>query len=277
MKKLVFVCVAVAMMISGRALGADVAVKAPPVVKTSPVGTTYDWSGAYIGLNIGGVWADPRRYYPNLPDVGIPATTFTSHRTDGIYGLHAGVQRQWGQWVLGVEAAYSAGFNKMESSVSVSPPEPFTHLASTTKITSLLTIGPRVGYVWDRVMVYGTGGYARARLEGSYSCADTGLPVLPGPGACGAIFGPVANLDFGGKTWNNGWFAGAGIEYMAYQTALADIILGVEYQHFDVGLKQAFVCDFAHCGPTHHQDFLQGARGDIVRARLAFKSRGLGY
>ena len=88
---------------------------------------------------------------------------------------------------------------------------------------------------------------------------------------------PVANLDFGGKTWNNGWFAGAGIEYMAYQTALADIILGVEYQHFDVGLKQAFVCDFAHCGPTHHQDFLQGARGDIVRARLAFKSRGLGY
>ena len=28
-------------------------------------------------------------------------------------------------------------------------------------------------------MMYGTGGYAAARLSGSYSCADTGIPVLP--------------------------------------------------------------------------------------------------
>ena len=266
-------CIAVAATITGPALGADIPVKAPPPLQTPRV---YDWSGAYIGFNIGGVWSNPRRFYPNLPHVGIPATTFTSHDTDGIYGVHAGVQKQWGQWVFGIEAAYSRGFNNMESSVSVSPPEPFTHLASTTKITGLLTVGPRIGYTWDRFMVYGTGGYAAARLEGSYTCGDTGLPVLPGPGACGAIFGPVAQLDFGGKTWNNGWFAGVGIDFMAYQTAFGDVILGVEYQHFDVGLKTAFTCDVAHCGPTDHQNFLQGARGDIVRARLAFKSRGFG-
>jgi outer membrane immunogenic protein len=274
MNKPFFVCAAIVTMTVGPALAADIPVKAPPPVQTP---RAYDWSGAYIGFNIGGVWSSPRRFYPNLPEVGIPATTFTSHDTDGIYGVHAGVQKQWGQWVFGVEAAYSRGFNNMESSVSVSPPEPFTHLASTTKITGLLTVGPRIGYAWDRFMVYGTGGYAAARLEGSYSCGDTGLPVLPGPGACSAIFGAVIrNLDFGGNTWNNGWFAGAGIDFMAYQTAFGDVILGVEYQHFDVGLKTAFTCDFPHCFGTHHQNFLQGARGDIVRARLAFKSRGLG-
>jgi outer membrane immunogenic protein len=278
MNKFVFVCVAVVTMTTGRALGADIPVKAPPVPKAPPVLAAYDWSGAYIGFNIGGAWSDPQRFYPNLPEVGIPPTTFISHGSDGIYGLHGGVQKQWGQWVLGVEVAYDATFNGMKSSVSVSPPEPFTHLASTTKVTRLLTIGPRVGFAWDRFMAYGTGGYAAARLEGSYSCADTGVPVLPGPGACSAIFGPVVrNLNFGGNTWNNGWFAGAGIEFMAYRTALADIILGVEYQHFDVDLKQAFVCDVAHCGPTHHQDFLQSASGDIVRARLTFKTRGWGH
>ena len=33
----------------------------------------------------------------------------------------------------------------MKSSVSVSPPEPFTKLASTTKITQLWMVGPRLG------------------------------------------------------------------------------------------------------------------------------------
>jgi hypothetical protein len=93
----------------------------------------------------------------------------------------------------------------------VSPPEPFTHLASTTKITDLWMVGPRLGVAWNSFMVYGTGGYAAARLDGSYSCADTGIPVLPGPGACSAVFGAVRNLDFGGTTWNDGWYLGAGI------------------------------------------------------------------
>jgi len=51
-------------------------------------------------------------------------------------------QWQWNQWVAGVEAGYSSGFNQMQSSVSVSPPEPFTHLAATTKNTDLITVGP---------------------------------------------------------------------------------------------------------------------------------------
>lgn len=59
----------------------------------------------YVGFNIDGVWSDPQRFYPNLPDVGIPPTTFTSNNNDTIYGAHGGFQWQLGQWVFGVVAS----------------------------------------------------------------------------------------------------------------------------------------------------------------------------
>jgi outer membrane immunogenic protein len=273
MKKLLLASLPLVAMTTGPGIAADMPVKA---LKPPPVATNYDWSGVFIGFGIGGAWTEPRRFYPDLPQQGIPTETFVSRDTDGIYSIHGGVQWQLGRWILGVEASYARGFGDMKSSVSVSPPEPFTNLAATTRITDLVTVGPRVGFAFDRFMIYGTGGYAAARLDGSYSCGDTGLPVLPGPGACSAIFGPVRNQNFGGATWNDGWFVGAGFELMAYRSAVADIILGAEYQHFEVGQKVAFTCTVALCGPTTHQNFLQDARGDIVRARLTFKTSGWG-
>ena len=38
---------------------------------------------------------------------------------------------------------------------------------------------------------------------------------------------------------NNGWYAGGGFDYMVHKGALVDVLLGVEYQHFDVGSKNA--------------------------------------
>ena len=44
------------------------------------------------------------------------------------------------------------------------PPRPantfFEH-----KITNLFTVGPRLGYAWDRFMIFATGGYASADLK----------------------------------------------------------------------------------------------------------------
>jgi len=272
MKRGFLAVLALTAIVANSAIAADTPVKAPPKVAVD----VYDWSGIYIGAGVGVAWTQPHRFYPNLPLVGLPPTTFASNGTDGVYDIFGGAQWQFGQWLAGVEADYIAGFNRMKSSVSVSPPEPFTHLASTTKITDLWMVGPRLGAAWNRFMAYGTGGYAAARLAGSYSCADTGIPVLPGPGACSAVFGAVRNLDFGGTTWNDGWFFGAGLEYMAFRSQAADVILGADYRHFQVDSKVAFVCDFAHCGPTTHQNFSQEARGDMVTVRLTLKTNGWG-
>ena len=194
MKKNLLVILALTTIAANSAVAADMPLKAP--VKAPPL-EVYNWSGIYLGASVGGAWTEPHRFYPNLPEVGIPPTTFVSRSTDGIYDIHGGAQLQFGQWVVGVEATYVAGIDRLQSSVSVSPPEPFTHLAATTRITDLWMVGPRLGFAWNRFMAYGTGGYAAARLVGSYSCGDTGIPVLPGPGDCSAIFGPVIrNLDF---------------------------------------------------------------------------------
>lgn len=276
MKKLSLGGMALAAMMAGPAMAADMPYKAPP---PPPAVTYYDWSGAYIGFGIGGVWSDVNRFYPDFALVHLPPQTFTSHSNDVIYGFHAGAQWQWGQWVLGMEVSYSAGTKEMVGTVSLSPPEPFTTLSAYNKITNLFTVGPRLGFAWDRWMVYGTGGYAIGEIKGQYACTGTNIAVFPGPGACSANFGGLAALNFNGQTSNDGWFAGGGFEYMVHKGALVDVILGAEYQHFDLRDKTAF-CFLPGCATTNmqaHVNFQQGATGDIVRARLTIKTQGYGF
>jgi outer membrane immunogenic protein len=247
----------IALGLSAPALAADMPVK----VKAPPPVVVYDWSGAYVGFNIGGVWTEIDRHYPNLPAFGVQAD-YESKGDDVIYGFHAGAQGQWGNWVLGIEAAYSACFRECQSSVRLSnaifvgPP-----IDAYSKMTNLFTVGPRLGFAWDRWMVYGTGGYAIATIKGQYLNTATGLQTFP----------PPVNLS--GQTWNDGWFAGGGVEYMVHKGALVDVILGAEYQHFDVRSKRAFT----GTGEFALVNFDQDAVGDIVRARLTIKTQGWGW
>ena len=43
-----------------------------------------------------------------------------------------------------------------------------------------------------------------------------------------------------GASRNNGWYAGGGFDYMVHKGPLVDVLLGLEYQHYDVGSKKAF-------------------------------------
>jgi hypothetical protein len=70
--------------------------------------------------------------------------------------------------------------------------------------------------------------------------------------------------------------AGGGFDYMAHRGALVDVILGVEYQHFDVSAARAF-CVNPGCVVPAVRDFDLSASGDIVRARLTVKTHGFGF
>jgi outer membrane immunogenic protein len=277
MKKLVLGAIALAgMMISAQALAADMPLKARPMA----VDPAYDWSGFYVGAGVGGVSVVASRFMPDLPLVGLPPQTFTTPRAnDWIFSGFGGVQGQWGRWVIGVEASYNAGSSKdMRADTSISPPEPFGRLDASTMITDLVMIGPKVGYTWDRLMVYGTGGYAGAHVEGRYSCSEGGVFILPGPGPCLiGVFGPeLRALSFSGKSWNNGWFAGAGFDYLAYKGSFADVLIGAEYKHFELQQTRGFTCTPAVCQFAPHQGFFHGAYGDMAQVRLTFKTHGWG-
>ena len=253
MNKLFLGSMALAAMIAGPAMAADMPVK----VKAPPPVVLYDWSGAYVGFNIGGTWYDVDRVFPN----SAVSNTSTSD-SDVIYGFHAGAQGQWGSWVLGIEAAYSACYRECRS-LSGLLGAPFA--ADRTlehKITNLFTVGPRLGFAWDRWMIYGTGGAASATLKAQYCVASTGL--------CG-----LSASTQNGQSINWGWFAGGGLEYMVHKGALVDVILGAEYQHYDVREKTAF-CLSAACNAPGF-DYNLSAVGDIVRARLTIKTQGWGW
>src|SRR3954470_6504858 len=114
MQRLVAVFIALAAaIVSAPVFSADMPVKARPVLP-DPV---YDWSGFYVGGGTGGVWTKDKRFMPDLPLVGIPPTTFVARSSDWIFHGHAGVQGQWGRWVIGLEGAYSGPPRNMRADV----------------------------------------------------------------------------------------------------------------------------------------------------------------
>jgi outer membrane immunogenic protein len=251
MKKFLLGSVALGAMLAGPAMAADMPVKAPPPI------VYYDWSGLYLGFNVGGTWYDVDRTYPNAP-----LENFRTSDSDAIFGFHAGVQGQWGHWVLGIETALSACARECRSLSALLPAPPFAaDRLGEHKITNLFTVGPRLGYAWDRWMIYATGGAAFATLKGQYCVASTGL--------CGV----VASAQ-NGQSFNWGWYAGGGIEYMIHKGSLVDVILGAEYQHYDVRERSAF-CLNAACNPAAVGfDYNLDAVGDLARVRLTIKTHG---
>ena len=231
MKKFLLGSVGLATLIAGPAMAADMPIAPPP-----PPVVYYDWTGAYIGFNAGSTWSHVDQTF-GLPGIGPGSgNNFSTSPSNGIFGFHAGAQWQWGAWVLGAEAALSGCFNEcLSTSGNVTTPANtfFQH-----KITNLFTVGPRLGYAWDRFMIFATGGYASADLKTS---------------TCSSVTGLCDQTRFGGRnvngaSHNTGWYAGGGFDYMVHKGPLVDVLLGLEYQHYDVGSKNAF-CFNPGCNP----------------------------
>ena len=88
----------------------------------------------------------------------------------------------------------------------------------------------------------------------------------------GVCDGPGSS--FNGASRNDGWYVGGGFDYMVHKGPLVDVILGLEYQHYDVGSKTAFCVTAAR---NNTNDYDLSAKGDIVRARLTIKTQGYRY
>jgi outer membrane immunogenic protein len=117
-------------------------------------------------------------------------------------------------------------------------------LSCKTESNWLLTVRPRFGYAWDRVLVYGTGGVAGANVQTSLS----GLP----------------NQTY--AKW--GWTAGAGVEW-----AFADNwTFKAEYLFVDLNNS---VCNHGYsCGypaPTVNANDIVKLNENIVRVGVNFK------
>ena len=165
MKKLMSsALVGAAMVFAGAADAADIA---RPVYKAVPVVPAYNWTGFYVGGNIGYGFGDAN------------ATAFGLGASSQIEGLFAGGQLGYNwqsagsPWVFGIEVDSQWADVKTAGSG--------TSAFSRFAISSLDYFGTaraRVGYAWDRVMVYGTGGLAWGTNEITFPLA--GAPFAAG-------------------------------------------------------------------------------------------------
>jgi len=131
----------------------------PGVVMTDSQYLT-DWSGFYVGGKLGGAfsnitWTQDLNAFTALS--GVPPNTPVQFSPSGVAGgFLGGANLQLGQWIFGGEVSFSG---TDLSQKTTSPFFPATDTISTT-LDWLLTVEGRLGYSWDRVMVFGKGGLA---------------------------------------------------------------------------------------------------------------------
>jgi outer membrane immunogenic protein len=192
---------AVGMLFTGavsQSIAADMAVVEPPSeAPITEVSGVYDWGGFYVGANAGYAWTgiDYTGAAPAIDrDLGGMAV-----------GGYAGFNFVNGSWVYGIEADVKHDFNEDRFTAGGT-----TFNAETTWGGS---VRGRVGYAFDRTLIYGTAGYAFSRAE----LEDVGAGTR------------------GTETFH-GWTVGAGVEQ-----AITDTMAGrIEYRYTDLSKSDIF-------------------------------------
>jgi outer membrane immunogenic protein len=208
------------------------------------------WNGFYLGVNAGYAWGGVNGGAPSIYDtLSSPAvlfTTLSSYNFDingGAVGGQAGYNVQFGQWVLGLETDIQ--WSSLQGGGSSATRIPGVTIDLNSKVEWFGTVRGRLGYAFDRVMVYGTGGLAYGSLETTLGLTEAGVLYNDTDRA--------AHL---------GWTAGAGLE-----AALgAGWSAKVEYLHVDLGSKP-----FSFQYPAIRVDIDKDYAFDLVRVGVNYR------
>jgi len=163
MKRIVLIAAA-ATLAGSSAFAADFALKAPAPVY-------YNWSGCYVGANGGGAWDSMNftignnnpAYFGAAFSSGATPGTYSESTHGGIAGAQAGCNWQptATAYVVGfeIDADWANLKNSQTVNTNVAAFGPGTGVASDT-MQSIATIRGRLGYAFDHLLLYGTGGLA---------------------------------------------------------------------------------------------------------------------
>lgn len=186
------------------AWGADLAVPPRPFVPAP-----YSWTGLYIGLNAGYASA-------KVADTlaGAAVGSVSTNLTGGIGGAQFGYNYQFGNVIVGFEADFDGNMATKSFTIGGAA------TSGTNQIPWVGTLRGRLGYAFDRFLLYVTAGGAATQLISTINV------------------GAIGNAS---TTYTHGaWTAGAGLE-----AAFAEnFSVRVEYLYLDTGNV-----DVAQIGP----------------------------
>jgi opacity protein-like surface antigen len=236
----------------------------PGIYKAKPtaVAAAYDWTGFYVGGFVGATAGHSNWFFPDISQGVNP-------RIAGVLGgIDAGYRKQIGWWVVGVEgdvAATSAkgGTSCISNINNVGFPVE-TNCNNDTKWMATATA--KLGYAWDRVLVYGKAGGAWTDSALDVSCnGDANFQFNCTP-ANFAVFG-VQHATARTNLW--GWTVGAGFEL----ALTPNWSTKAEYDYLNFGSRDVVLDDTTRV--RFKQDFHQvkiglnyrfGPSGDEVAA-----------
>jgi outer membrane immunogenic protein len=228
MKKMLLTGTALLTVVSGSAMAADLSRPAPAPVytKAPPMMPAFTWTGCYIGGNAGGLWAK-KDWSGNANSSSSP--------NSWLAGGQVGCNYQISTWVFGIQGDYDW------TNASASGTDTVFAETDQSKIKSLASVTGRLGYAWDRFLIYGKGG-------GAWEQDDYTIT--------GAAFVATASET------RTGWTVGGGGEY-----AFTNWLTGfVEYDFYDFGTKSD---SFAVVGTVNIKE-----TKSVAKAGLNFKFGG---
>lgn len=210
---------ALAVMLASPAMSADLAYKAPAPFQS------YNWTGFYLGAHGGYGWGSTQ----DVTNSGADRRNLTG----GFGGIQAGYNWQavGSPFVLGIEADASFG----EIANSWGGTNQYDPYYGKDNVTGFGTVRGRVGYAFDRLMIYGTGGLAWAVEDHGFGCDAARVAVTNG---CQNKIGGKAFYTTTSQT-NLGWTAGGGIEYAVYDKWTVK----AEYLYTDLGTNGVSMVD----------------------------------
>lgn len=215
-----------------------------PAPPPSPPAAVFSWTGLYVGGQIGYAWGNENT---SLVDNFGDYFNFGYNTSGVIGGAHVGYNLQLQQWVLGVEGDVDGtSVNKSLSTpiaLNAGTDPGFVNFSASQNVQG--SIRGRIGYAWDRIMLYATGGVALTGLNG---------------GVCGNFIAIDGVTPYGGcasaSTTRVGYTVGGGLEY-----AVTDNwSIRAEYRYSDFGLWTQFANSW-------NEPFL-GAVGNVVGRHL---------
>jgi outer membrane immunogenic protein len=188
---------------TGPALAADLPLKAPAT-------PAYQWTGCYIGFNVGGGASgtnfgsavDPGTYLSAADAATVAGSGSGGANADGFLGGgQAGCSYQTGTLVFGLEGDFDSFRSDPQFNNNTNTLANGNVFAISQSLTTnfLATVRPRIGIAADRNLAYITGGAAFTSVSYTTSYVDANTP--PGTGTASASRALI------------GWTAGAGWEY----------------------------------------------------------------
>jgi len=220
-----------AVTLSNRLLAADME---PPYLKAPPAPVAYNWTGFYIGGNLGG--SSFTQNFNGTEATPFGSTAFGGNAgSNGDSGFLGGGQLGFNyEFPMRVVVGVEADADWMDAIGTAGACATFTSGAfvglpagcatNNTTFKDFGTVRGRLGYAlpWGPIMVYGTGGWVWANVSGNSTLNCLGI-------GCGA-----ASLPFTGGTASfsntpSGWTAGGGVEW----AFLPSWSVRMEYLHLE--------------------------------------------